>query len=129
MTMTAVSLVQDGRYTRPYRVSIGYGHMTREGGQRLRELLEKATGGGHGWVANLARDAHVRRATVYAWFSGTSEPSGETMSELARVSGLRRWQLLAAIDGDQVLDLNAPEGEARIREIVDEQIARREGGQ
>lgn len=129
MLMPAVSLVQDGRYISPRQVSIGYGHMTREGGERLRALLEEATGGRHGWVAQLARDAGVRRATVYAWFGGTSEPSGETMQDLARATGLKRWQFLAAIDGDQVLDLNAPEGEERIRAIVDEQIARRGDGQ
>lgn len=99
--------------------------MTREGGERLRVLLETAMGGRHGWVTALASAAQVRRATVYAWFDGSSEPSGDSLRELARVTGLKRWQFLAAIDGDDVLDLNAPEGEARIRRIVDEQIARR----
>jgi hypothetical protein len=127
--MPAVSLVRDERYTSPRQVSIGYGHMTREGGERLRVLLETAMGGRHGWVTALAAAAQVRRATVYAWFAGTSEPRAESLRELARVTGLKRWQFLAAIDGDDVLDLNAPEGESRIRQIVDEQIARREGGQ
>lgn len=120
MCALAVSLEQDERYTRPLRVSIGYGHMTREGGQRLRKLLEEATGGGHGWVSNLAAAAGVRRATVYAWFSGVSEPNGESIRELARATGLARWQFLAALDGDQVLDLNAPESEQMVRRIVDE---------
>lgn len=103
--------------------------MTREGGERLRALLEKATGGGHGWVTRLADAAHVRRATVYAWFTGAAEPSGDTLAELARATGLRRWQFLAAIDGDRVLDVSSPEGEDRIREIVDERLADRGVGQ
>lgn len=94
--------------------------MTREGGQRLRELLEEATGGGHGWVTELASAAHVRRATVYAWFSGKAEPNGESIRELAKATGLSRWQFLAALDGDQVLDLNAPESERMVRRIVEE---------
>jgi hypothetical protein len=102
--------------------------MTREGGERLRALLEGAMGGKHGWVTALANAAHVRRATVYAWFDGTSEPRGDTFRELARVTGLKRWQFLAAIDGDDVLDVSSPEGEARLRQIVDEQIARRGSG-
>jgi transcriptional regulator with XRE-family HTH domain len=101
--------------------------MTREGGARLRRLLAEAMGDDHGWVTRLADAAHIRRATVYAWFDGTSEPSAETMHELARVTGLRRWQFLAAIDGDQVLDVNSPEGEERIRTIVDERLDRRAG--
>jgi DNA-binding XRE family transcriptional regulator len=102
--------------------------MTREGGERLRALLEQAMGGKHGWVTTLAHEAHVRRATVYAWFAGTSEPKGETLRELARVTRLKRWQFLAAIDGDDVLDVNAPEGEARLRQMIDEQLARQGSG-
>lgn len=102
--------------------------MTREGGERLRVLLGSAMGTKHGWVTALADAAHVRRATVYAWFAGTSEPKGDTLRELARVTGLKRWQFLAAIDGDEVLDVSSPEGEARLRQIADEQIARRDNG-
>lgn len=129
MTMPAVSLVQDERYALPRQVSIGYGHMTRESGQRLRALLETATGGGHGWVTRLATAAGVRRATVYSWFTGSAEPSGDTLTELSRATGLRRWQFLAAIDGDAVLDVSSPEGEERIRVIVDERLAYRGDGQ
>lgn len=129
MLMHAVSLVRDERYTRPHRVSIGYGHMTREGGERLRALLAEATGGKHGWVTTLADEVGLRRATIYAWFSGTSEPKGDTLAELSRATGLKRWQFLAAIDGDDVLDLSSPKGEERVRQIVDEQIARRGSGQ
>lgn len=129
MTALTVTPVQDGRYTRPLRVSIPFGHMTREGGERLRNLLETTTGGGHGWVTRLADDAHVRRATVYAWFSGVAEPSGDTLTELSRVTGLPRWRFLAAIDGDEVLDVASPEGEERVRAIVDERLAHRAGGQ
>ena len=117
------------RYTRPIRVSIPFGHMTREGGQRLRTLLEAATGGGHGWVTRLAAAAGVRRATVYSWFTGKAEPSGDTLAELSRATGLRRWQFLAAIDGDAVLDVSSPEGEERIRAIVDERLDHRGAGQ
>jgi transcriptional regulator with XRE-family HTH domain len=128
MLMQTVSLVPDERYNRPRQMSIAFRHMTREGGERLRALLAEAMGGKHGWVTQLASAAHVRRATIYAWFEGTSEPKAETLHELSRATGLKRWQFLAAIDGDEVLDLSSPAGEERIRQIVDEQIARREGG-
>lgn len=73
--------------------------MTAEEGERLREFLRRATGGGHGWVSDLARRAGLRRATLYTWFEGRSEPTLETLGELARVTGTSRSEIVAAMDG------------------------------
>lgn len=128
MTMPAVSLVLAERYAVPRQVSIGYGHMTREGGERLRALLETAMGGKHGWVTALAAAAHVRRATVYSWFTGASEPSGDTLRDLARATGLHRWELIAAIDGEHAVEVDSPDELDRIRAIVRQEIARQGSG-
>ena len=73
--------------------------MTREEGERLREFLRRATGGAHGWVSDLARASGLRRGTLYSWFEGRSEPTLETLGELARVTGRSRAEIVAAMDG------------------------------
>ncbi len=73
--------------------------MDREQGQRLREFLRATTGGRHGWVSALAREAHLQRQTVYLWFEGKADPSLESLGELARVTGRSRAEIVAAMDG------------------------------
>ena len=47
----------------------------------------------------LAVDAGLRRATMYAWFSGKVSPEMESLSALATACKVHRWQILAAMDG------------------------------
>lgn len=113
MEALTVSLVRDERYTRPKRVSIPYGHMDATGGARLRRLLADAFGDGHGWVTALANKTGLRRGTMYQWFNGGAEPTLETLRALSEATGLPRWRMVAAMDG-QVEDQEA-ETEARLR--------------
>lgn len=73
--------------------------MTLEEGERLREFLRRATGGSHGWVSDLARQAGLRRGTLYSWFEGRATPTLDALGELARVTGTSRAEMLAAMDG------------------------------
>lgn len=84
----------------------------REQGERLREFLRVATGGRHGWVAALARAAHMQRQTLYLWFEGKVDPTLPALEEVARASGTTRSAIVAAIDGEA-----SPPVEERLREL------------
>jgi DNA-binding phage protein len=100
--------------------------MTAEEGERLREFLRRATGGGHGWVSELARQAGLRRGTLYTWFEGKSEPTLETLGELARATGTSRSEIVAAMDG------RAPEPLedrlAAVERVLEQMLAERPPG-
>lgn len=95
-------------------------HMTPEQGARLRAFLEHATGGRHGWVTDLATAAHVRRQTVYDWFSGKGAPSLESLDAIATALDVKRYEIVAAMDGDApVMELDS-----RMKEYVTQELER-----
>lgn len=68
-------------------------------GERLRDFLEKATGGRHGWVTTVAAAAGVRRQTVYDWFTGKTSPTLGSLEAIAGAVGVRRYEIVSAMDG------------------------------
>ena len=71
--------------------------MNADAGRRLRAFVERhrAPGTWHEFAAAVG----VSKAALFAWFSGR-EPSLASITELAKVLGVKRWEVLRAMDGD-----------------------------
>lgn len=59
------------------------------------------TGGAHGWVNQLAADSGVKRQTLSAWMGDRTRPDLESLDALARVLGMRPYEIVAVMDGDE----------------------------
>lgn len=81
------------------RVSFGV-TMTPEEGRRLRAFVERHSVTETGWVNDLAVRVGVTKSSLMAWFSGTNELTMPNLKSLAAALGCRRWEIVAAIDGD-----------------------------
>lgn len=68
-------------------------------GERLRAYLAAKMGGRYGWVTKLAREARVKRGTLYSWFEG-NEPSLGALGDVARYLKVTRAEMVAAMDGE-----------------------------
>lgn len=68
-------------------------------GARLKGYIEARWGRSKGGMEKLATDAGLRgRQTLYEWFAG-GEPSMHSLGQLATALGVRRVDLVAAMDG------------------------------
>lgn len=72
-----------------------------------------------GGVTGLAAATGLTRETLYSWFRGETEPSLANLRTLAAALGVRPWELVAALDGDE-----AEPAEDRVRAIVREELER-----
>lgn len=69
-------------------------------GKRLRALVETHTSTEDGWTLRLASEIGVSKSALMAWLAGTQEPSMSSCREIARVCGVRRYEVVKAWDGD-----------------------------
>jgi hypothetical protein len=98
-------------------------------GERLSAYLQAVTGGRHGWQAKIVRDSGVKRQTITKWtrpgFDGYPDP--EALAAVAKAAGVRPWQIVAAIDGDEdVVSLRDPGTKATMRALLEELLAERD---
>lgn len=55
----------------------------------------------------LAKACHTSADTVYKWFSGETPPNTDALQALADALGVRRFEIVAAMDGEEtVMPLN-----------------------
>jgi transcriptional regulator with XRE-family HTH domain len=87
-------------------------------GARLRSYLLAKTGGKRGWVNDLCGAAGLKRQTLSLWMSGKTSPDLDSLSALARALHVRRYELVAAMDGDLAL----AETDERTREVLRQEI-------
>ncbi len=58
-------------------------------------------------MRGLAKAAGVSTDTLYHWFRGTTRPDIADLANLAGALAVRRWEIVAALDGEEtVLPLN-----------------------
>jgi transcriptional regulator with XRE-family HTH domain len=69
-------------------------------GARLKAYLGELMGNKYGWPTQLSDQSGVKRATLYKWFRGASTPDLESLRAVAKIVGVSRAQLVAAMDGD-----------------------------
>lgn len=77
-------------------------------GTRLRTYLLTRTGGAHGWVNELASKSGVKRQTLSAWMGDRTQPDLASLEAIARVLGVRTFEIVAAMDGDVAVSLADP---------------------
>ncbi len=97
-------------------------------GERLSAYLLSKTGGRHGWQADLVRASGVKRQTITKWtradFDGYPDP--EAMAAVAEALGVRPWEIVAAVDGDQAVSLTDPGTKEAMRALLEELLAERD---
>jgi transcriptional regulator with XRE-family HTH domain len=92
-------------------------------GSRLRLYVDRFYPRSRGGIEQLAEDAGLRRATLYAWFSGKASPDLASLTLLARTLGVTRAEIVAVMDGQDLDALRrqqiAEEVEAAVRPLRD----------
>lgn len=89
-----------------------------EEGDRLRAYIEARWPRSKGGIRGFSRKAGPTPETLYSWFRGETSPSWENLEAIATTLGVKRFQLVAAMDGDApVVRLDAATREALRLEI------------
>lgn len=97
-------------------------------GERLRAYMEAryielGLGKRYGFVVGMERLSGVGRATLNGWFLKSSVPRLDALADVASVLEVTRAELVAAFDGQEVIELD------RARSIVREEMARVAAGE
>jgi transcriptional regulator with XRE-family HTH domain len=99
-------------------LSIPLCQMNTEQGKQLRRFVRTKWDGS---TTELAERMGVTRQTIDRWFRGENDPQFAALEELARVLGVRRWEIVAAIDGDHAVAPDDPE----LLDVIAERLGRR----
>lgn len=98
-------------------------------GVRLRRYLMQRTGGAHGWVNDLSARSGVKRQTLSAWMGDRARPDLESLDALASVLGVRPYEVVAVMDGDEPVVRIDEDLRAQLREeleaLLDERLGPR----
>ncbi len=93
--------------------------MDEQAGKRLERYVRARWDRDQGGIRGLADKAGVSTDAVHGWFRGR-EPSLDGLRRLADALGVRPYELLAVIDGDEpVVELDQP-----TREVIADLVAR-----
>lgn len=89
-------------------------------GKRLERFVRLRWGRDKGGIRRLATALGTSPDTVYHWFNGNSHPDTGDLRLLAEVLGVRRFEIVAAMDGEEtVMPLNDLTRESFVR-LMDE---------
>jgi transcriptional regulator with XRE-family HTH domain len=101
-------------------VSVMDGQMTESAGQRLRAYIDARWTRKQRGIVGLAKRMNVDTDTIYSWFRDERPPNLDHLEELAKALGVSRWEIVAAMDGeDQVVDLRREATLEILRQVVD----------
>lgn len=94
-------------------------------GDRLRGYIDSRWSRKDGGIRGFCKAVGITPETVYSWFRGETSPSWENLGAIADVLEVRRFQLVAAIDGDAPVVRLDPLARlaiaAEVRRVLDEQ--------
>lgn len=96
-------------------------------GTRLRAYLLLKTGGAHGWVNDLATRSGVKRQTLSGWMGDRTQPDLASLEAIARVLGVRTFEIVAAMDGDVAVSLLDPAVRSALRQEIEAALDERLG--
>lgn len=85
------------------------------GGRRLEAYVKSRWPRARGGMRKLAAEVGMTPETLYSWFRGDFEPNLGTLRVMASVLGVRRIDLVAALDGEG--DTPGQPVEARLRAV------------
>ena len=101
-------------------VPVNGGQVTETPGQRLEAYIRGRWTRKQGGIVGLARAMSVDTDTIYGWFRGERPPNLDHVAELARLLGVSRWEIVAAMDGEEtVIDVRGDRARAMLQEIVE----------
>lgn len=94
-------------------------------GQRMRSYLAARTGGRRGWQRALVESSGVQRQTITKWTHPDYDgyPDLDSLAAVASALGVRPWEVVAAMDGDDVQ--LEPGLETAIRRVVEQVLDER----
>ena len=98
-------------------------------GMRLERFIRARWDREQGGMRALAEQAGLSSDAFYKWFRGDAEPSLEAFGRLARVLGVKRYELVAVYDGDQpAVDLGSvmdPTLRSQLLDLIADEVDRR----
>jgi transcriptional regulator with XRE-family HTH domain len=101
-----------------------------EQGERLRSYIEARWPRSSGGMRGFCREAGVTPETLYTWFRGETSPSFDSLGTIAEKLGVKRFQLVAAMDGEApVVELDAATRalmRAEVEELLNERLGPRQ---
>jgi transcriptional regulator with XRE-family HTH domain len=71
-------------------------------GQRLERFVRLRWGRKQGGIRKLAVLCETSADTIYRWFNGQTPPDVYYLGKLALALGVKRWEIVAAMDGEAV---------------------------
>lgn len=74
--------------------------MDRTQGRRLERFVKSRWGRDRGGIRGLAKEIGAVPETFYSWFRGATDPSLDSLAQLARALDVKRSAILAAMDGE-----------------------------
>jgi hypothetical protein len=99
------------------------GQVAETPGQRLKRYIGDRWTRKQGGILGLARSMNVDTDTIYGWFRDERPPNLDHVAELARLLGVSRWEIVAAMDGEEtVVDLRGDQARQMLAEIVDQAL-------
>jgi hypothetical protein len=60
--------------------------------------------------------------TVYSWFRGEHPPDAFDLEALAEQLGVSRWEIVAAMDGVEAIDLRAEATTSLLQGLIDQAL-------
>jgi transcriptional regulator with XRE-family HTH domain len=93
-------------------------------GHRLRAYVDHYWGRSRGGIRGLAAASGIAPETLYGWFRGDVEPSLSALGQLAATLGVRRWEIVAAMDGDAGVAPFSPETEMALEAMIRSTVER-----
>jgi transcriptional regulator with XRE-family HTH domain len=96
-------------------------------GRRLEQFVRSRWGRKEGGIRGLAVAVETSADTIYHWFSGQNPPDVYQLGKLARALDVRRWQIVAAMDGDEEIVPLDERTRRAIREEVQAAVAEAQG--
>jgi transcriptional regulator with XRE-family HTH domain len=92
-------------------------------GQRLRALVDARWSRRQGGIRGLAARLGVSGETMYSWFRDDQDPSLDHLARLAEALGVRRYEIVAAMDAEGTLYRRGdPDLVAVVEELLDERL-------
>ena len=71
-----------------------------EQGDRLRAYIDARWPRSRGGMRGFCRAAGMTPETLYSWFRGETSPSFDNLGAIAEALGVRRFEIVAAMDGE-----------------------------
>jgi transcriptional regulator with XRE-family HTH domain len=96
-------------------------------GERLRSYIDARWGRRKGGIRGLAAKLNVSAETMYEWFRGEREPNLDHLTRMAEALGVKRSEILAAMDGEAPVVALDDATRRAIREEIEAVLDERRG--